>query len=71
MKVIGDDLEYWYLQLIGVLRWATELGSIAIMNEVSIISQHQFNPRENHLNAFYRIFWYLIFEMSRGKNPNI
>ena len=56
MKVLGDDIKSRYLHLIGVLRWAIEPVSIDIMNEVSIISQHQCNPREGHLNALYRIF---------------
>ena len=48
-----------YLQLIGVLRWAIELGRIYIMEEVSVLSQHQFQPGEGHLAAVYRVFWYL------------
>ena len=48
-----------YLQLIGVLGWAIELGRIDIMTEVSVLSQHQCQPREGHLVAVYRVFWYL------------
>jgi hypothetical protein len=48
-----------YLQLIGILRWAVELGRIDIYTEVSVLSQHQCLPREGHLDAAYRIFWYL------------
>ena len=70
-KVIGGDLQSWYIQLIGVLRWAKELGRIDIMTNVSFLSQHQCNPREGQLNSLYRIFWYLKCEMSRGKNPNM
>ena len=29
------------------------------MVEVSVLSQHQCQPREGHLAALYRIFWYL------------
>ena len=47
------------MQLIGVLRWAIELGRIDIMTEVSVLSQHQCQPREGHLAAVYRVFWYL------------
>ena len=50
-KVLGDDLHSRYLQLIGVLRWAIELGRIDIITEVSVLSQHQCNPREGQLNA--------------------
>ena len=40
-KVLGDDLQSCYLQLIGLFRWEIELGGIDIMNEVSVLSQHQ------------------------------
>ena len=56
---LNDDLSNRYLQLIGILRWAVELGRIDIYTEVSILSQHQCLPREGHLDAAYRIFWYL------------
>ena len=41
------------------------------MTEVNVLSQHQCNPSEGQLNALYRIFWYLKFDMSCGKNPNM
>ena len=41
------------------MRWAVELGRIDIHTEVSLLSQHQCLPREGHLDAAYRIFWYL------------
>jgi hypothetical protein len=41
------------------LRWSIELGRIDIITEVSVLSQHQCNPREGQLDAIYRIFWYL------------
>ena len=56
-----------YLQLIGILRWAVELGRLDIYTEVSILSQHQCLPREGHLDALYRIFWY----MKRNKPSRI
>ena len=48
-----------YLQLIGILRWAVELGQIDIYTEVIMLSQYLCLPREGHLDAAYRIFWYL------------
>ena len=48
-----------YLQLIGVLRWAVELGRIDIMTGVRVLSQHQCQLRERNLAAVYRVFWYL------------
>ena len=56
---LGDELTIRYMQLIGTLRWAIELGRIDIMAEVSLLSQYQCSPREGHLDAVYRIFWYL------------
>ena len=39
--VSDNTLMSRYLQLIGVLSWAIELGRIYIMAEVSVLSQHQ------------------------------
>lgn len=52
-----------YQQLIGILRWAVELGRIDIQAEVAFMSQYQASPREGHLEALYLIFHYL------SKNP--
>ena len=70
-EALGEELQSRYLQLIGILRWAIELGRIDIITEVSVLSQHQCNPREGQLNALYRIFWYLKCEMARNKCPNV
>ena len=48
-----------YSQLIGVLRWAVELGRIDIYTEVSLLSQHLALPRVGHLEAVYHVFAYL------------
>ena len=52
-----------YQQLIGILRWAVELGRVDIHVEVAIMSQYQASPRQGHLEALYLIFHYL------SKNP--
>lgn len=52
-----------FQQLIGILRWAVELGRVDIQVEVAIMSQYQMNPRTGHLEALYLIFHYL------WKNP--
>ena len=57
--VSDDALISQYLQLIEVLRWAIELGRIDIMTEVSVLSQHQCQPREGNLSVVYHVFWYL------------
>ena len=48
-----------YQELIGVLRWAVEIGRIDILLEVSLLSSHLALPREGHLNQVYHIFGYL------------
>ena len=48
-----------YAQLIGVLRWAVELGRIDIYTEVALLSQHLALPRIGHLEVVYHIFAYL------------
>ena len=48
-----------YQELIGTLRWATELGRIDILHEVSKLSSYNASPRKGHLEAVYRIFAYL------------
>jgi hypothetical protein len=48
-----------YLQLIGMLRWAVELGRIDIALETALMSQYSASPREGHMEALYCIFAYL------------
>ena len=54
----GDGLGR-YQQLIGILRWAVELGRVDICLEVSLLSSFLCMPREGHLNAAYNVFAYL------------
>ena len=68
---LGDELTTRYLQLIGILRWGVELGRIDIITEVSVLSQHQCNPRVGHLDAVYRIFWFLKCSLKRGQKGRI
>jgi len=53
-----------FQQLIGILRWAVELGRLDIYAEVSMLSQFQCAPRQGHMEAIYYIFSYL------KHNPN-
>ena len=48
-----------YRQIIGILRWAIELGRFDILTEVALLSQYQASPREGHLEALYWIINYL------------
>jgi hypothetical protein len=56
---LSQSLASRYMQLIGILRWAVEIGRIDIFLEVSLLSQYQANPRFGHLEAIYHIFAYL------------
>jgi hypothetical protein len=54
----ADETQY-FQELIGMLRWATELGRVDIFFEVSILSQYQASPREGHLGQIMNIFAFL------------
>jgi hypothetical protein len=56
---LNDDDTTYYQELIGVLRWATEIGRVDILLEVSLLSQYQANPREGHLEQLLHIFAFL------------
>ena len=56
---LEEPLTGRYHQLIGILRWAVELGRADILYEVSLLSSHLAHPREGHLKAVYSIFAYL------------
>ena len=56
---LNDELGSRFLHLIGILRYAIELGRIGIFVELSQLSQHQVLPRQGHLEAIYHIFAYL------------
>ena len=54
----SDDVTL-YQEIIGMLRWATELGRVDIMHEVALLSQYQALPREKHLEQVLRIISFL------------
>ena len=58
-KELGSDDVTFYQELIGVLRWATEIGRVDILLEVSLLSQYSASPREGHLEQLLCIFAYL------------
>jgi hypothetical protein len=62
---LDDKTTNWYQELIGILRWAIELGRIDIMFEVTALSAHLALPRQGHLDAAIHIFGYLQREVSR------
>jgi hypothetical protein len=65
---LGSELSSRYLQLIGIVHWAIELGHIDIFHKVSLLSQYQANPRVGHLEVMYHVF--CILEESFGYGTN-
>jgi hypothetical protein len=66
MEELHQKLASPYMQLIGILRLAMEIGPIDIFLEVSLLSQYQANPQFRHLEAIYHIFAYLKKHLDMG-----
>ena len=49
----------YFQELIGILRWATELGRVDILTEVVILSAYQASLRKGHLRQLLHIFAYM------------
>ena len=62
---LGEEGAHCFRELIGMLRWATELGRVDILTEVSVLSQHQAIPRQGHLEEVLHIFGYLTTALVR------
>ena len=56
---LGAEGHRYYQELIGMLRWAVEIGRLDILLEVSMLSHHLALPREGHLEQVMHIFGYL------------
>ena len=48
-----------YQELIGVLRWAAELGCVDILLETAMLSTYMALPRKGHMEQVYHVFGYL------------
>ena len=57
--LLDEDQANYYASLIGVLRWAVELGRIDIHIDVSLLSSYLAQPRIGHLQQVLHIFAYL------------
>jgi hypothetical protein len=57
--LLGPDQASYYMSLIGILRWAVELGRIDIYVDVALLSSHLCQPRLGHLEQVFHIFAYL------------
>jgi hypothetical protein len=56
---LEDEEASYYQSVIGVLRWAAELGCIDITCEVSMLSSFLAMPQQGHLDQVMHIFAYL------------
>jgi Reverse transcriptase (RNA-dependent DNA polymerase) len=64
---LNTEMTSRYLQLIGICRWAIEIGRLDIFLETSLLSQYQANPRIGHLEALYHIFAYMKKHPDMGR----
>jgi hypothetical protein len=55
----SDEQANYFQNLIGILRWAVELGRIDIHVQVAALSKYLANPRIGHLEMALHIFSYL------------
>jgi hypothetical protein len=53
-----NDITF-FQELVGILRWATEIGRVDILTELSMLSSYQAAPRQGHLEQVIHIFAYL------------
>jgi hypothetical protein len=58
-ELLNDEDASYYMQQIGVLRWAVELARVDICCEVSMMAAFNAMPRKGHLEAVFHIFAYL------------
>ena len=57
---LGPDDHRFFQEIIGMLRWATELDRVDILDEVSLLShQYQASPRQGHMEQALHIFAFL------------
>ena len=54
----AEETQYFH-EIIGILRWATEIGRVDILTEVAMLSSFQANPRQGHLEEALHIFAFL------------
>jgi len=77
--VLGPEQANYFQSLIGILRWAIELGWIDIHIDVALLSSYLAEPRLGHLEQALHIFSYLKYHITshlvfdpiiyRGKMP--
>ena len=56
---LNAEDQRFYQELIGILRWATEIGRVDILTEISLLSSYQASPRRGHLEQVIHFFAFL------------
>jgi hypothetical protein len=57
--VLGPEQVNYFQSLIGILKWAVELGRVGIHIDVALLSSHLAEPRVGHLEQVFHIFSHL------------
>ena len=57
-ELIGEEITYCQ-ELIGILRWAIEVGREDILLDVTLLSSQFSSPPKRHMDQMYYIFGYL------------
>ena len=57
--LLNADQANYYMSLIGILRWAVELGRLDIYVDVTLLSSYMAQPRRGHMEQVLHIFAYL------------
>ena len=58
-KELNVEGVQFYQEMIGIIRWAVEIGRVDILFKVSLLSSYLTLPRIEHIQAVYHIFGYL------------
>lgn len=54
----AEETQY-FQELIGMLRWSTEIGRIDVLHEITILSQYQASLRQGHMEQILHIWAWL------------
>ena len=65
-QVLNPEEAQEYQQFVGIAHWITELGRVAIIYEVLLLSSHLNMPQKGNMEALMEIFVYI--EKAYGKN---
>ena len=61
---LSPELALWFMQMIGILHWAVELGYIDVFLEASLLSQYQANPQPTWTSQSFLSYLHIPQETS-------